>query len=191
MNINVPKVLATMLLFASSQCVWADTAKPLVNQKEWDEAVERLSKDSNPKLAANKRLILEAERALAVALRYGGVEETAEKYFTPDYVQNDPNLPPGRDGFVRWFKAGAMQPTPKPGEPLDTTAPPPIMAFATPDMVTLIFETRMPDPADPSKTYAYRPVVAFRIANGKLAEHWGGSPKGAYYCRFGICDSKR
>ena len=84
-----------------------------------------------------------------------------------------------------------MQPTPKPGEPPDTTAPPPILAFAAQDMVTLIFETWIPDPTDSSKTYAYRPVVAFRIANGKLAEHWGGMPKGAYYCRFGICDSKR
>jgi hypothetical protein len=51
MKINVTTILAIMLVFASSQCVWADTAKPLVNQKEWDEAVELPFKDSNPKLA--------------------------------------------------------------------------------------------------------------------------------------------
>ena len=191
MKISVTKVLAIVLLFASSQWVRADAAKPLVNQREWDEAVEQLSKDPNPQLAANKRVIMEAERAMAVAMRYGGVEEVAEKYFAPDYVQNDPNIPPGRDGFVRWFKAGAMQPTPKPGEPRNTSSPPPIMAFASADVVTLIFEIRMPDPTDSSKTYAYRPVVAFRVANGKLAEHWGGTTKGAYYCRFGMCDAKR
>lgn len=191
MKINATKFLAIMLALAASQWVWADTAKPLVNQKAWDQAVERLSKHSDPKLAANKRLALEAERALAVALRYGGVEATAEKYLTPDYVQNDPNIPPGRDGFVRWFKAGAMQPPPKPGQPMDTTAPPPIMVFADGDMVTLIFETAMPDPTDPATTYFYRPVVVFRIANGKLAEHWGGAPKGASYCRLGVCDPKR
>lgn len=190
-KIDATKILAVMLLLVSSQWTWADAAKPLVNQKEWDDAVEKLSRDPDPKLAANKRLIMEAERAMAVALRYGGVEAMAEKYFAPDYVQNDPNLPPGRDGFARWFKAGAMNPAAKPGEPFNTTAHPPIELFAQGDMVALIFEIQMPDPTDPSKTYAYRPAVAFRIANGKLAEHWGGMPKGAPYCRFGICDPKR
>lgn len=178
-----------LIAILGAGAIRADDTQRLVNQKEWDEAVERFSQDADPKLAANKRVVMEAERAMAVALSYGGIEAVAEKFMTPNYIQHDPNIPPGRDGFARYFKVGSKAIAGSGKAP--NTAAGPQYVFAQGDMVTLIFDIEMPDPTAPGKTYHYSPVAVFRIEGGKLAEHWGGQPKGATTCRPGECGEKK
>ena len=91
---------------------------PLSDQKEWDAAIEKFSKVPDPKLARNRRLVMEAELGFAKSLRYGHVREIFEHYLAPNYVQHNPNVEPGREGIIRSFEAGVAPPEPKtkPGE---------------------------------------------------------------------------
>jgi len=154
---------------------------PLPDQKEWDAAIERFSKVPDPKLARNRRLIMEAELGFAKSLRYGHVREIFEHYMAPNYVQHNPNVEPGREGIIRSFEAGVAPPEPKikPGETPPRNSAIPTLVMADGDYVALAFEVQVPDPKDNSKTYTYNPTTIFRIANGQIVEHWGGPPKGA------------
>jgi predicted SnoaL-like aldol condensation-catalyzing enzyme len=157
------------------------TLPALPDQKEWDAAIARFSQDPDPKLAANRRLIMDAELGFAKALRYGHVREVFEHYISPDYVQHNPNIEPGRDGIIRSFEAGVSPPEPKtkPGEKPYKNSAIPTLIFAEGNYVAMVFEIRLPDPADSSKTYIYKPTTIFRIENGQIREHWGGGPKGS------------
>jgi predicted SnoaL-like aldol condensation-catalyzing enzyme len=154
---------------------------PLPDQKEWDAAIAKYSKDPDPKLAANKRLIMEAELGFAKALQFGHVREIFEHYISPNYVQHNPNIEPGREGVIRSFEAGVAPPDlkAKPGETPPKNSAIPTLVMAESDYVAMIFEVQLPDPADNSKTYSYKPTTIFRIENGQIAEHWGGGPKGS------------
>lgn len=166
--------------------------RQLPNVQQWREAIDRLSADPDPRLARNKRIVLEANYAMAVAIHYGGIKAVAERYMPADYIQHDPNVPQGRDGFIRWFEAGALEPIPERGKPAKpTTSLPPVAVFAEGDMVSAVMDIKIPDPFNPPAIYTYNLVVAYRVQGDKLVEHWGGSPKGAPYCRFGMCDPKK
>jgi predicted SnoaL-like aldol condensation-catalyzing enzyme len=154
---------------------------PLPDQKEWDAAIEKFSKDPDPKAAKSRRFIMEAERDFAKALRFGHVREIFEHYMAPNYVQHNPNVEPGREGIIRSFEAGVAPPEPKlkPGETPPRNSAIPTLVIAQGDYVAMVFEVQLPDPADSSKTYIYNPTTIFRIENGQIVEHWGGPPKGA------------
>jgi len=154
---------------------------PLSDQKEWDAAIEKFSKVPDPKLARNRRLVMEAELGFAKSLRYGHVREIFEHYLAPNYVQHNPNVEPGREGIIRSFEAGVAPPEPKtePGETPPRNSAIPTLVMADGDYVALAFEVQVPDPKDSSKTYTYNPTTIFRIENGQIVEHWGGPPKGA------------
>lgn len=154
---------------------------PLADQKEWDAAIEKFSRVPDPKLARNRRLVMEAELGFAQSLRYGHVREIFEHYMAPNYVQHNPNVEPGREGIIRSFEAGVAPPEPKikPGEKPPKNSAIPTLVMADGDYVALAFEVQVPDPKDSSKTYTYNPTTIFRIENGQIVEHWGGPPKGA------------
>jgi len=154
---------------------------PLADQKEWDAAIEKFSKDPDPQLAKNRRFIMEAEMQFAKALRFGHVREIFEHYMAPNYVQHNPNVEPGREGIIHSFEAGMAPPEPKlkPGETPPRNSAIPTLVIAQGDYVAMVFEVQLPDPADSSKTYIYNPTTIFRIENGQIVEHWGGPPKGA------------
>ncbi len=56
-----------------------------------------LLKSDNPKEAANKKLVFDMYRAIV----QGGHTEMAEQYFTPGYIQHNPNVARGRDELVK------------------------------------------------------------------------------------------
>lgn len=168
----VNRLLMGMVLAGAAHAAFAADAKLLPNEKEWQAAIEKLSQSADPKLAANKRAVMESERAMAVAVLYGDVEPVM-KYISPNYVQHDPTVPAGREGLREFFKAGAFHGKREPGQPLPEIAPPSFL-FAEGDIVGLIFELKMPDPKDPKKTITSTPVTAFRVIDGKLVEHFGG-----------------
>ena len=135
--------------------------KPLAPQKI-------LLQSSNPKLAANKKLVYDCWREVLE----GGHMEFVEKYLAENYMQHNPTVPTGRKGFVDLFSKFA-----KPQPIVDTIKAPVVAIIAESDLVVLSFAATLPEPSDSTKTYTTTWFDMFRIENGKLAEHWDGASK--------------
>lgn len=118
----------------------------------------------------NKHLVLEFYRRVFD----GRNAEVVKNFVTENYAQNGSGLPPGRaglEGFVRaLFPDG---PVPEPAEMLRA----PNFIVAEGDMVVMAACFPQPDPEHPGKTYDYYVFDAFRVEDGKLAEHWSGINK--------------
>jgi predicted SnoaL-like aldol condensation-catalyzing enzyme len=99
--------------------------------------------------------------------------EAVKDFVTEDYRQHSPHLPSGRAGleaFVR--EIFRDQP---PGEPVPQ--PPPALLVAEGDMVVIAGNLPQPEPDDPTRTYPFFVFDAYRVRDGKLAEHWSGINK--------------
>jgi predicted SnoaL-like aldol condensation-catalyzing enzyme len=133
---------------------------------------EKMLQSSDPKLAANKRLVYDFWRTLLEARH---VEE-APKYMAEDYIQHNPNIPTGRKPFVAFFST-------LPKQELKPQVSRPLVAIvAEGDLVTLAFVHEEEDPRTPGKKYTTTWFDMFRVKDGKIVEHWDGDrikpPKG-------------
>ena len=117
----------------------------------------------DPVLAANKRLVYDFWREVFE----GGHLELADKYLAPSYIQHNPNVPTGRDGFVAFFSGFSK---PRPIE--DAVRTPLVSIVAEGDLVILAFVKEHADPKDPTRRYTTTWFDMFRIADGKIVEHW-------------------
>jgi predicted SnoaL-like aldol condensation-catalyzing enzyme len=134
---------------------------PLANQK-------RLLQSSDPKLAANKKLVYDCWREVLE----GGHLELVDKYLAENYMQHNPSVRTGRKGFVDFFSKFA-----KPQTIVDTIKAPVVAIVAEGNLVVISFASTLPEPTDSTKTYTTTWFDMFRIENGKLAEHWDGASK--------------
>jgi predicted SnoaL-like aldol condensation-catalyzing enzyme len=138
--------------------------------------INALSQDPNPRLAANKRLVLDFEAALERAQVAptdgpGSFDQVVDQYLSPDYLQHDPSFPPGRDGILNFFKM-----VQKSGQ---RVSHPPVMVVAEGDIVVLtMMRPPVPDPDHPSKTYTAYRIAIWKVCGKKLCEHWGPGLKG-------------
>lgn len=107
-----------------------------------------------------------------VVIQGGHLDETS-KYQAEDYIQHNPNVNTGRQGFVEFFSRFSKPKNPIP----DKLANPPVVTGAKGDYVWLIWETEQKDPRDPSKTYHSNSFDVLRIQNGKVQEHWDSAMK--------------
>lgn len=123
---------------------------------------------SDPTLAANKKLAYDFFR---VVLR-GQQLDQAEAYMAEDYIQHNPNADTGRAGFLAYFTqfGGGPQPVPDTLEGL-------VAIQAEGDLVTLSFVREYDDPAIPNAKYTTTWFDMFRIADGKIVEHWDSATK--------------
>jgi predicted SnoaL-like aldol condensation-catalyzing enzyme len=104
-------------------------------------------------------------------LQYGHLE-LAEQYMAPGYIQHNPNVPQGRDGFVQY-----MSRTRKP-EPIQAEwKSKPVLVITSGDLVLMMFDRTAPDPADPSRKYTYNGFDMVRVENGQIQEHWDAVKK--------------
>jgi predicted SnoaL-like aldol condensation-catalyzing enzyme len=127
-----------------------------------------LLQSNDPQLAANKKLVFDMWRAII----QGAHVELAEKYFTKDYIQHNPNVATGRDAMVAFMKST------RPVKPIEPTITFPVVAImAEGDKVLVASVTYNADPESPGKKYAGTHFDLFRIENGKIAEHWDSVPK--------------
>ena len=127
-----------------------------------------LLNSSDPKLAANKKLVFDMWRAII----QGAHTELAPKYFTKDYIQHNPNVATGRDAMVAYMKAT------RPVRPIDPTITFPVIAImAEGDLVMVATVSHTPDPQAPDQKVAGTHFDLFRIENGKIAEHWDSVAK--------------
>lgn len=121
----------------------------------------------DPKLAHNKRIVYDFWREI---LESGHIE-LASRYLTETYIQHNPNVPTGRQGFIDLFKNGQPQPV------VDSIRSPLIAIVAEDNLVVLIFKRELPDPKDPAKKYTTSGFDMFRIEGDQIAEHWDGETK--------------
>ena len=98
--------------------------------------------------------------------------DLAPKYMREDYIQHNPNVATGRQGFVDFFaRLGGPQPiAPKVKAPL-------IAIAAEGDLVVLSFTREYPDPKDATRKYTTTWFDMFRVQGGKIAEHWDSALK--------------
>jgi predicted SnoaL-like aldol condensation-catalyzing enzyme len=134
----------------------------------WVKDQQALLKSPDPKLAANKKVVFDMWRAII----QGGHTELAAQYFTPGYIQHNPNVLSGRDAMVAYMKQT---------RPVRAIEPdihfPVVDIVAEGDVVVVATVSYAPDPANPSKKYAGTHFDMFRLENGKIAEHWDSVPK--------------
>lgn len=122
-----------------------------------------LLNSNDPTLAANKKLVFDMYRTILAA----GHHELVPQFFTPGYIQHNPNVESGRDNLAAFIKQS--RPVRK-IEPLLTF--PLIALMAEGDLVTIAVVSYADDPESPGKRYSNTHFDMFRIENGKIAEHW-------------------
>lgn len=131
-----------------------------------DQKTMLYSKD--PQLAKNKKLVYDFWREVLE----GGHLNLAAKYLLPTYIQHNPNVPTGRQGFINFFSKFA-----KPLTIQATVKAPLISIVAEGNLVVLSFKDEHPDPKAKGKKYTTTWFDMLRIENGKIAEHWDSALK--------------
>ena len=155
-------VLAALVLLAVAGA--AQAAEPVVALSP--EAQKALLASKDPKLAANKKLVWDMWRTFL----QGGDIDAADKYLAPEYHQHNPNAETGLAGVKAYFRAAGRAATP-PKDSIDRM----VAMVAEGDLVTvaLVREGKDKD----GKAYTTTWFDMFRIANGKIVEHWDTATK--------------
>ncbi|HVS92834.1 MAG TPA: nuclear transport factor 2 family protein [Mucilaginibacter sp.] len=148
------QLLFGLLLFVST-AVFAQRQQAMLYSKD-------------PILAKNKKLVFDFWRTVIEA----GHLEMAPQYMAEGYIQHNPNVPTGRQGFLDYFGKVARR-----GPIVDTIREVLVSITAEGDRVILVFLQRYPDPDDPSKHYFTDSFDMLRIEDGKIAEHWDSALK--------------
>jgi predicted SnoaL-like aldol condensation-catalyzing enzyme len=149
------KLLLLGFMFSLSITAFAQSQKSMLYSKDAE-------------LAKNKKIVYDFWRSVLE----GGHLELAPQYMTETYIQHNPNVPTGRQGFLDFFSKFA-----KARPIVDTVQGPLIAIVAEGDRVVLSFKAVHPDPKNPGKTYTTTSFEMLRIENGKVAEHWDSALK--------------
>jgi predicted SnoaL-like aldol condensation-catalyzing enzyme len=101
----------------------------------------------------------------------GGNLDIASHYMPADFISRNPNVAAGRDAFIDVLRTrpSLLQNQGQRGEPE--------VQFAKNDYVFLMWASFIIDPKEPAKIYKYNTLDLFRIADGKVVEHWDGAHK--------------
>jgi predicted SnoaL-like aldol condensation-catalyzing enzyme len=127
-----------------------------------------LLKSSDPKLAANKKLVFDMYRTIVNA----GRADLAPQFFTETYIQHNPNVVSGREGLMAYIKKT------RPARPIPPTIGFPVIAItAEGDIVTVATVSYEDDLEKPGTKFTTTHFDMFRIENGKVAEHWDNVPR--------------
>jgi predicted SnoaL-like aldol condensation-catalyzing enzyme len=140
----------------------------LVTTTAFAQSQKSMLYSKDKKLAKNKKIVYDFWRSVLE----GGHLELAPQYMQETYIQHNPNVPTGRQGFIDFFSKFA-----KPRPIVDTIQGPLIAIVAEGDRVVLSFKAVHPDPKDPAKTYTTTSFEMLRVENGKVAEHWDSALK--------------
>lgn len=142
----------------------ANAAEPVVAISP--QAQRQLLDSSDPQLAANKKLAFDMWRNF---LQAGRIDE-ADKYLAPEYHQHNPNAETGLEGVKAFFRS--MN---RPPDPVKDTIDRLVSIVAERDLVVfaLVREEKDKD----GNAYTTTWFDMFRIANGKIVEHWDTATK--------------
>jgi predicted SnoaL-like aldol condensation-catalyzing enzyme len=101
-------------------------------------------------------------------LQYGHLE-LADKTMDPGYIQHNPNVPQGREGFKQYM---SRVPGRTPQEIKPEWKAPPVLTLANGPYVLMMWDRKAKDPADPNKEYTWNHFDVVRVEKGLVKEHW-------------------
>ena len=158
------KLIAVISLASLAAVTIAQAAEPVVAASP--EAQKKMLESSDPQLAANKKLVWDMWRTFL----QGGDINAADKYLAPEYHQHNPNAETGLEGVKAYFRAQGRTAAP-PKDSIDRL----IAITAERDLVTLALVRELED--KDGKKYTTTWFDMFRVANGKIVEHWDTATK--------------
>ena len=130
------------------------------------EAQKALLASKDPQLAANKKLVWDMWRTFL----QGGDIDAADRFLAPEYHQHNPNAETGLAGVKAYFRAQGRKATP-PTDYIDRL----VSIVAERDLVALALVREGKD--KDGKPYTTTWFDMFRVANGKIVEHWDTATK--------------
>jgi predicted SnoaL-like aldol condensation-catalyzing enzyme len=144
----------------------APTAVPVTGTT--DPAAQRaMLNDSNPQLAANKKLVFDMWRTLLNAYQI----DRAGEFIHQDYIQHNPMANTGLAGMQAFFRAMG-----RPPGAIPEAIPEGVVAIvAQGDKVVIVFPRTNTDSCGRSYTSTWFDM--FRIENGKIVEHWDSATR--------------
>jgi predicted SnoaL-like aldol condensation-catalyzing enzyme len=129
---------------------------------EWNTG--KLSKDEEKTKAL-------ATEELKDMLQYGHLE-LADKTMDPGYIQHNPNVPQGRDGFKQFM---SRVPGRGPGQAKEIKPEwinTPVLTLIDGPYSVMMWDRTAADPDDPSRMYKWNHYDVVRVENGFIKEHW-------------------
>jgi predicted SnoaL-like aldol condensation-catalyzing enzyme len=101
-------------------------------------------------------------------LQYGRLE-LADKTMDIGYIQHNPNVPQGREGFKKYVSGldGDKRQEIKPEWKFA-----PVLTLANGPFVLMMWNVPGKDPSDPAKTYVWNHFDMLRMEDGREKEHW-------------------
>jgi predicted SnoaL-like aldol condensation-catalyzing enzyme len=155
-------------------------------QEHWDSAQKmpgsgNINTGVSPKPPSEwntGKLSKEEEQTLALAteelkdmLQYGHLE-LADKTMDPGYIQHNPNVPQGRDGFKAFMSRNGRGPADaKPIGPEWPRGAPALTLIDGPYSL-MMWDRTSKDPDDATKPYQWNHYDVVRVEGGHIKEHW-------------------
>jgi predicted SnoaL-like aldol condensation-catalyzing enzyme len=109
-----------------------------------------------------------ATEELKDMLQYGHLE-LDDKTMDPGYIQHNPNVPQGRDGFKAFM---SRRPGQQPREIKPEWPNPPVLTLVDGPYSVMMWDRKAKDPDDPNKMYTWNHYDVVRMENGHIKEHW-------------------
>jgi predicted SnoaL-like aldol condensation-catalyzing enzyme len=104
-------------------------------------------------------------------LQFGHLE-LADKTMDPGYIQHNPNVPQGRDGFKQ-FMSRIPGRRPEDAKPITSEWPnPPVLTLVNGPYCFFMWDRTAKDPDDSSREYKWNHFDVVRVENGLIKEHW-------------------
>jgi predicted SnoaL-like aldol condensation-catalyzing enzyme len=122
---------------------------------------QELLASDDPTLALNKKLVFDFWREVLQAHHV----ERAPEYLAESYIQHNPNVATGRAAFMDFF--GQF-----PREPIKDKIDDLVDIVTERDLVVLALRRELPDLEHEGQTYTTTWFDMFRVADGKIVEHW-------------------
>jgi predicted SnoaL-like aldol condensation-catalyzing enzyme len=120
------------------------------------------------RLAANKRLVFDLWRELVDA----GRSDRAARYVAPAFIEHDPNARSTLAGAEAHFAARGRRAV------APWIATPVVAVVAERDLVALVTLRELPHPHRAGRTYTTTWFDLFRVADGRVIEHWNSNAPG-------------
>jgi predicted SnoaL-like aldol condensation-catalyzing enzyme len=155
-------------------------------QEHWDSAQKMPGSGSvttgvspKPPMQWNTgKLSKEEQKTLALGteelrdmLQFGHLE-LADKTMDPGYIQHNPNVPQGRDGFKQ-FMSRIPGRRPEDAKPITDVWPnPPVLTLLNGPYCFFMWDRMAKDPDDASREYKWNHFDVVRVENGLIKEHW-------------------
>ena len=121
----------------------------------------QLLESDGARLAANKKLVFDFWRVVLQAHHI----ERAPEYLAEGYVQHNPNVATGRTAFMDFF--GQL-----PRAAIKDTIDDLVSIVAEGDLVVVALRQERPDLEHEGQTYTTTWFDMFRVADGRIVEHW-------------------